>query len=68
MFDWTFLDETGQEIGRSPRFPEPDVAEEWIGGCWTDLVENGIEAVVLTDHGRGRQVYRMGLGPGLGED
>ncbi len=42
-------------------------AEEWIGASWPELLENGVEAVVLLDHGAGqgvgRKLYRMGLGP-----
>ncbi len=62
MFTWTYLDAAGQEIGSSRRFPDAESAEEWIGSCWSDLFENGIDAVVLLDQARGRGVYRMGLG------
>jgi hypothetical protein len=62
MFAWTYLDQSGEELGRSPNFADAEQAEEWIGGCWPDLFENGVEAVVLFDHSRGRRVYRMGLG------
>lgn len=62
MFGWTYLDRSGEELGHSPGFADADEAEEWMGGCWPDLLENGIEAVVLYDLARGRSVYRMGLG------
>lgn len=62
MFAWTYLDQAGEEVGRSPRFPDAEAAEDWIGTSWRDLLENGIEAVVLFDQDRGRKVYRMGLG------
>jgi hypothetical protein len=62
MFAWTYLDQTGQEVGRSHRFPDAEAAEDWIGGSWPDLLENGVEEVVLFDQDRGRRVYRMGLG------
>ena len=62
MFAWTYLDQSGEEVGRSPRFADTDQAEDWIGTCWPDLFENGVEAVVLYDHERERQLYRMGLG------
>ncbi|MGA9159800.1 MAG: hypothetical protein WB297_02890 [Actinomycetota bacterium] len=62
MFDWTYLDGSGEEMGRSPRFADADQAEDWIGSSWPDLLEHGVEAVVLYDHGAGRKVYRMGLG------
>lgn len=63
MFGWTLLDGSGQELGHSPRFDDPESAEAWIGICWSDLLENGIEEVELVDHLRGRRVYRMGLAP-----
>ena len=62
MFDWTYLDRSGEEMGHSPRFADADQAEDWIGSSWPDLLEHGVEAVVLYDHGAGRKVYRMGLG------
>ena len=63
MFAWTYLDGSGEEVGRSPRFADAEAAEDWLGSSWRDLAENGIEEVVLVDHGRGHTVYRMGLGP-----
>ncbi|HEY7659267.1 MAG TPA: hypothetical protein VIC58_01555 [Actinomycetota bacterium] len=62
MFGWTYLDGTGDEVGRSHGFPDADAAEDWIGSSWQDLFENGVEAVVLFDLDRGQRVYRMGLG------
>lgn len=64
MFTWSYLDQAGEELGRSPRFPDAESAESWIGISWRDLHESGIEEVVLFDHVRGRAVYRMGLAPG----
>lgn len=61
MFGWTYLDQSGQELGGSPRFGDAEAAEDWIGTSWPDLLENGVEEVVLIDHDRGRKVYRMGL-------
>jgi hypothetical protein len=61
MFRWTYLDQAGEEVGRSPHFADADAAEDWIGSSWQDLFENGVEEVVLFDPG-GRKVYRMGLG------
>ena len=61
MFGWSFLDASGEEIGRSPRFPDAEAAEEWIGNSWRDLRDSGIEEVVLYDHERDDRVYRMGL-------
>ena len=61
MFAWTYLDQSGQEVGRSPHFDDAEAAEDWIGATWPDLLENGVEEVVLFDQARGRKVYRMGL-------
>jgi hypothetical protein len=64
VFAWSLLGGDGEELGRSPTFADPEAAEDWIGACWRDLVENGVEEVVLYDRGRERRVYRMGLEPG----
>jgi hypothetical protein len=64
MYAWTLFDGAGEEVGHSPRFPDAEAAEEWIGSSWPDLLENGVEEVVLYDHSRGRRLYRMGLGVG----
>lgn len=61
MFEWTYVDGTGEEMGRSPDFPDAEAAEDWIGSTWHDLAENGVEEVVLVDRQRGRRIYRMGL-------
>jgi hypothetical protein len=60
-FVWAYLDDSGNEIGRSEPFPERDDAEDWMGACWQDLLERGVEEVALQDEERGRRVYRMGL-------
>jgi hypothetical protein len=62
MFSWKYLDQSGQEVGHSPHFADPEAAEAWIGTSWRDLLENGVEEVVLFDQVRDRKVYRMGLG------
>ena len=62
MFTWTYLDRSGEEVGRSPTFDEAEQAEEWIGSSWPDLLEQGVEAVILRDDDLGRDVYRMELG------
>jgi hypothetical protein len=62
MYVWAYLDGAGEEIGRSPRFPAADEAEDWIGSSWPELLENGVLAVVLIDEDVGKQLYRMGLG------
>lgn len=62
MYVWTYLDGSGEEIGRSPRFAAADEAEDWIGSSWPELLENGVLAVILVDQEGGKQLYRMGLG------
>jgi len=61
VYDWTYLDGTGAEVGRSDRFSDPEAAEDWISTAWQDLAERGIEHVELVDRVRERRVYRMGL-------
>jgi hypothetical protein len=68
MFAWTYLDRAGEEVGRSPAFDEAAQAEEWIGSSWPELLEQGIEAVILRDGDRARDLYRMGLGSEEPED
>jgi len=62
MFDWTYLDAGGLELGRSERFEDPEAAEAWLSVSWRDLAEMGVEEVALVDRTRERHVYRMGLG------
>ena len=62
MFAWTYLDGSGEEVGRSPRFADSDAAEDWIGSSWPQLLENGVLAVVLVDQDDGKRLYWMGLG------
>jgi hypothetical protein len=62
MFAWTYLDGSGEEVGRSPRFADTDAAEYWIGSSWPQLLENGVLAVILVDEEDRKQVYRMALG------
>jgi len=61
MFAWTYLDRSGEEVGRSPAFDQAEQAEEWIGSSWPDLLEQGVEAVILRDDELERDLYRMGL-------
>ena len=60
-FAWTYLDDGGEEAGRSASFDDREAAEEWMGACWGDLLDRGIEEVVLFDLARDRRLYRMGL-------
>ena len=63
-FAWAFLDEDGEEVGRSESFRDREAAEDWMGQSWQDLLERGIEEVALQDEDRGVRVYRMGLREG----
>ena len=60
-FTWTYLDEAGEEVGRSEGFADREAAEDWMGQAWQDLLERGVEQVALEDGERGSRVYRMGL-------
>jgi hypothetical protein len=62
MLEWSLLDGSGIEVGHSPYFADAEAAEDWIGSSWRDLMESGVEEVVLFDRQRGQRLYRMGLG------
>jgi len=64
VFDWTYLDAQGNELGRSEGFPDAGDAEAWLSTSWPDLAEMGVEEVVLYDRLRDVRLYRMGLGQG----
>ena len=68
MYDWTYLDDSGDEVGRSERFADSESAEAWISTAWRDLAERGVEQVELVDRIRERPMYRMGLEGGGSED
>jgi hypothetical protein len=59
-FTWAYLDDGGQEVGRSEVFADRDAAEQWMGEAWQDLLERGVEEVALEDD-KGHRIYRMGL-------
>ena len=61
MYDWTYLDDVGNEVGRSEPFADAEAAESWMGVAWPDLAERGVDQVELMDRIRDRRVYRMGL-------
>lgn len=60
MHTWVFLDAAGERVGGSEAFADRAAAEAWMGESWEDLLEAGVEAVILED-AEGRAVYRMGL-------
>jgi hypothetical protein len=61
MFVWRYLDAAAADAGESESFPDREGAEAWLGEAWSDLLQRGVEEVVLEDRGRGRTIYRMGL-------
>ena len=58
---WRYLDVAGDDLGESEPFAEREAAETWLGESWSDLLQRGIEEVVLEDRDQGRTLYRMGL-------
>lgn len=61
---WRLLDVTGGELdpGSSQPFPTQADAEAWIGDSWQELLDSGVEAVLLLRDGV--EVYGpMGLRP-----
>jgi hypothetical protein len=61
VFRWRYLDAEDRDLGESEPFDDREGAETWMGEAWSDLVERGVEEVVLVDQERGRTLYRMGL-------
>ena len=45
-YGWTFVDANGEEVGTSQRFDDSEAAEAWMGDCWRDLLENGVDGRV----------------------
>jgi hypothetical protein len=62
MVEWSYLDGSGQELGRSRTFEDVEAAEGWMSASWADLAEMGVEEVELRDPAAGARLYRMGLG------
>lgn len=61
VLEWLYLDAEGRDVGTSEPFDDRERAEAWMGEAWSDLLERGVEEVVLVDRDRGRTLYRMGL-------
>jgi hypothetical protein len=59
MFVWRYLDASGTETGTSEPFEERERAEAWLGDTWAELLDGGVEEVVLAEGDR--TLYRMGL-------
>lgn len=61
MLEWRYLDAEGRDAGASEPFDDREGAEAWMGDAWSDLLDRGVEEVILVDPDRGRTLYRMGL-------
>ena len=61
MFSWRYLDASGDDAGASEAFDDRGAAEAWMGEAWAELLERGVEQVVLVDTTAGKTLYRMGL-------
>lgn len=67
-FTWTYLSAAGQSVdapsvpGAATSFPTQADAETWIGETWAELLEAGVESVILMRDAH--EVYGpMGLRP-----
>ena len=58
---WIYTDLEGRPVGELPAaavmtpFPSQSDAESWLGETWKDLLDGGVDAVVLWEDER--QVY-----------
>ena len=52
---WQYQDGSGSAAGSSDPFPSQSDAETWIGETWKDLLDSGVESVVLMEEQR--EVY-----------
>ncbi len=47
---WQLLDAAGQPVaGAGPSFPTQSEAESWIGEQWSQLLDDGVDAVTLCE-------------------
>jgi hypothetical protein len=55
-WSWHYTDEAGQPVAQEPPhsqdFPTQSDAETWIGETWAELLESGVEGVVLFEDER----------------
>jgi hypothetical protein len=61
VLEWRYLDAEGRDAGTSEPFETREAAEAWMGDAWSDLLDRGVEQVLLVDRDRDRTLYRMGL-------
>jgi hypothetical protein len=61
-FRWQYRDGAGGLVpGPDAEFGEQAEAEDWLGGTWSELLESGVDQVVLTRDGT--EIYPMSLHP-----
>lgn len=50
-YRWHYQDSTGAPAPGpdAPEFDDQEAAEEWLGAEWADLLDGGIDQVVLLD-------------------
>lgn len=58
-FLWRLHDTGGSVMRDTQRFDSQEAAEEWMGGAWAGLLEEGAESVSLVQGDE--TLYEMGL-------
>ncbi|MDQ3645750.1 MAG: hypothetical protein M3345_02300 [Actinomycetota bacterium] len=61
-FLWRLHDAGGSVIRDSHRFGSQEEAEAWMGGAWSELLDEGAESVSLVEGDE--TLYEMGLRAG----
>jgi hypothetical protein len=62
-YRWHYLDAAGDAVpGPAENFPDQAAAEEWLGQCWQELRDSGVDAVSLFED-RGRDSADEVYGP-----
>ena len=60
-FTWRLLDAAGRSLRDTQTFASQEEAENWMGGSWSGLLEEGAETVALVEGDE--TLYEMGLRP-----
>ena len=60
-FSWALLDGDGKRMRVTQSFTSQEEAEAWMGGAWSDLLDEGAESVSLLEGDE--TIYEMGLRP-----
>lgn len=49
-YRWHYLDHTGAEVpGPAVEFAEQTAAEDWLASTWSELLDAGVDQVLLAD-------------------